>query len=84
MEAVLACLPGLTHREAADEVAVNFCYVNSKGARRRMVLLLFPTIRISDLEKLCCTLNLCPSKSLMCASCEGMLPSHRDLTMHDM
>ena len=37
VDAVLACLPGLTGREACDDVAVGFCYVNSKGARRRMV-----------------------------------------------
>jgi hypothetical protein len=37
VEALLACLPNLTSREACDEVAVNFCYVNSKGARKRMV-----------------------------------------------
>ena len=39
VEALLACLPSLDSREACDEVAVNFCYVNSKGARKRMVRL---------------------------------------------
>lgn len=38
MEAVVACLPTLCSREECDELAVNFCYVNSKGARKRMVL----------------------------------------------
>lgn len=37
VEALLACLPGLDSREGCDELAVNFCYVNSKGARKRMV-----------------------------------------------
>lgn len=33
----MACLPTLSGREDCDELAVNFCYVNSKGARKRMV-----------------------------------------------
>lgn len=37
VEAVVACLPTLGSREECDEVAINFCYVNSKGARKRMV-----------------------------------------------
>ena len=37
VEAVLRQLPACTSREAADEVALAFCYVNSKGARRRLV-----------------------------------------------
>jgi hypothetical protein len=37
VDAVLACLPSLSSREECDEVTVNFCYVSSKGARKRMV-----------------------------------------------
>ena len=37
VEAVLRQLPACTSREAADEVALAFCYVNSKGSRRRLV-----------------------------------------------
>ena len=37
VEAIVACLPTLSSREECDELAVNFCYVNSKGARKRMV-----------------------------------------------
>lgn len=35
---MLACLPSLSNREECDELTVNFCYVNSKGARKRMVI----------------------------------------------
>lgn len=37
VDAVVACLPDLTGREMCDEVSVNFAFVSSKGARKRMV-----------------------------------------------
>jgi regulator of nonsense transcripts 2 len=37
LEAVLAGLPGCVNRAACDTLAANFCYLNSKGARRRLV-----------------------------------------------
>ena len=37
VDAVVACLPDLTGREMYDEVSVNFAFVSSKGARKRMV-----------------------------------------------
>ena len=37
MDAVLARLPTLDSRMACDELAVAFCYINSKAARRRLV-----------------------------------------------
>ena len=37
VDAVVACLPDLSGRETCDEVSVNFAFVGSKGARKRMV-----------------------------------------------
>ena len=37
VDAVVACLPDLSGREMCDEVSVNFAFVGSKGARKRMV-----------------------------------------------
>ena len=37
VDAVMACLPDLGSREMCDEVSVNFAFVSSKGARKRMV-----------------------------------------------
>ncbi len=37
MDAVLACLRDLSGREMCDEVSVNFAFVSSKAARKRMV-----------------------------------------------
>ena len=37
VDALLARLPALDSRAACDELAVAFCYVNSKAARRRLV-----------------------------------------------
>jgi len=37
VDAVMACLPDLSSREMCDEVSVNFAFVSSKGARKRMV-----------------------------------------------
>ncbi len=34
---MVECLPTLCSREECDDLAVNFCYINSKGARKRMV-----------------------------------------------
>lgn len=55
VEAVMACLPTLSGREDCDELAVNFCYVNSKGARKRMVgPLLQPQLRtLAALQAAC-------------------------------
>ena len=36
MEVLLAQLPSCVSREACDEVAVNFCFMASKAARRRL------------------------------------------------
>ncbi|KAK9907680.1 hypothetical protein WJX75_008040 [Coccomyxa subellipsoidea] len=41
VEAVMACLPTLSGLEDCDELAVNFCYVNSKNAHKRMARALF-------------------------------------------
>ena len=46
VEAVLRQLLTCTSCEAADEVALAFCYVNSKGARRRLVRPLPLTFRV--------------------------------------
>ena len=37
VDAVLACLRDLSSREMCDEVSVNFAFVSSKAARKRMV-----------------------------------------------
>ena len=37
VDALLARLPALDSRAACDELAVSFCYINSKAARRRLV-----------------------------------------------
>lgn len=37
VDAVMACLPALSSREMCDEVSVNFAFVSSKGARKRLV-----------------------------------------------
>ena len=37
VDAVLACLRDLSGREMCDEVSVNFAFVSSKAARKRMV-----------------------------------------------
>ena len=37
MDALLARLPAMDSRAACDELAVAFCYANSKAARRRLV-----------------------------------------------
>lgn len=37
VDALLARLPALDSRAACDELAVAFCYANSKAARRRLV-----------------------------------------------
>jgi hypothetical protein len=52
---VMACLPTLSGLEDCDELAVNFCYVNSKNARKRMVgPLLQPQLRtLAALQTAC-------------------------------
>lgn len=34
---MIACLPDLSSRDMCDEVSVNFAFVSSKGARKRIV-----------------------------------------------
>ncbi|BDA48017.1 Regulator of nonsense transcripts 2 [Coccomyxa sp. Obi] len=41
VDALVECLPTLCSREECDDLAVNFCYMNSKGARKRMARALF-------------------------------------------
>ncbi|CAL8462985.1 g2519 [Coccomyxa elongata] len=41
VDAMVECLPTLCSREECDDLAVNFCYINSKGARKRMARALF-------------------------------------------
>ena len=37
LDALLAQLPKCISRELCDELSVNFCYLNSKGARKRLI-----------------------------------------------
>lgn len=37
VDAILACLRNLSSREMCDEVSVNFAFISSKAARKRMV-----------------------------------------------
>lgn len=45
MDALLSQLPKCISRDLCDELAVNFCYLNSKAARKRLVRVLCETTR---------------------------------------
>ncbi|KAH8549365.1 armadillo-type protein [Umbelopsis sp. PMI_123] len=62
LEALLARLPTLNNRDMIDSVAVEFCYLNSKSARKRLIktLLSVPRTRVDLLPyyaRLIATLN---------------------------
>ena len=76
VDAVLACLPGLTCREACDDVAVSFCYVNSKGARKRMV-----RPNWASLAPHRCSLSSSPCHITRLSSCQKASSAERLLSM---
>ena len=70
VDAVLACLRDLSSREMCDEVSVNFAFVSSKAARKRMVRALALLAMMLHLDACCsaCTdARRQPVKWLRCA-----------------
>lgn len=76
LDALLARLPTLGNRDLIDAAAVEFCYINSKAARKRLVKVIFYSsftvlpnrLFMKDHLGLAkCTTTACRSLALLCS-----------------
>ena len=74
VDAVLACLRDLSSREMCDDVSVNFAFVSSKAARKRMVRALGRSVP----QAILCSLFCRPIRPTQCRILFRMISSPHD------